>query len=522
MFSSLRDMEVYRHEAVSRINFESCHSLTALTETGIGPFGTVKLLEADDGALSLVKGCGEFLRRVQIVHPTAMLLARAALSQQRAHYDGVASLITFVDALLRQAEFRLARGVHPRVIAAGFEDARAAALSLLDTLALPLPQARAELRDVAASAAQTRARVDVASVVLDAVGCVRTEGQQLDSDRIDVLQIQCLEESVRLVRGLVLAQGFRHELMPKRMEKVAVLALNVSLEAESTAVATYMPVANSDQRERMTLAERKFVDDKLRSIIELRSAIDGDFLLVNGRGIDGPSLDILSRANIAALRRVPKKSMMRLVYDCGCRVVNCVDDIEPDVLGYAGKVVEKDYKGEKYVFIDEVKEPKAVTIVICGMTKAVSALTEDAVRSGIGALKNAYKDDKILPGAGATEIALNVKLNEMKRDVKPKSRIGFEIFAEALLAIPRALIRNAGLDPSEILSEMLNEGESDLAGVDLDTGEIIDPTIFGIYDNYGVIRNIIQAAPLVASQLLLVDEIIQSDKEKKEEKEDEE
>lgn len=47
-------------------------------------------------------------------------------------------------------------------------------------------------------------------------------------------------------------------------------------------------------------------------------------------------------------------------------------------------------------------------------------------------------------------------------------------------------------------------------GVDVSTGEPIDPTLVGIYDNYLVKKQIIQSAPIIASQLLLVDEVIRA------------
>lgn len=312
--------------------------------------------------------------------------------------------------------------------------------------------------------------------------------------------------------------------MPKKMTNVRILALNESLEMEDTAVNTFMTVADADQKERMTIAGRKFVDNKLRKIIELKSVVGGDFLLVNGKGIDGASLDILAHANISAVRRVSKKTLQRLVYACGCRVVNCVDDLMPNVLGFAEKVSEENHRGTKFTFIDEVKDPKAVSIVIAGMTEMNSCLIEAAVRDGLRGLKHALDDKKVLPGAGATEIAMHLKMmNEVRKEVEPKHRFGVEVFAEALLAIPRALISNTGLDATTLVPEMLSEAEGgELAGIDTEAGEIIDPTIFGIYDNYCVIRSIVQSAPLVASQLLLVDEIIQSSKEIKKKKKDEE
>jgi T-complex protein 1 subunit zeta len=300
--------------------------------------------------------------------------------------------------------------------------------------------------------------------------------------------------------------------MAKSMKDVRVLVMNVSLEAENTVVNTIIRVANADERERMTIAERKFVDQKLRTLIEFRSLFQGDFVLVNGRGIDGPSLDMLSHANISALRRVSAKAIQRLVYATGCRVVNCIDDLSEKVLGFAGKVTEEDHRGIKHVFIDEVREPKAVAIVIGGMTDIISALTESAVRDGLRALKHAIDDSKVLPGAGAIQIMIHQKImNEFCKTVKGKSRFGVEAFAEALLAIPRALIENTGLQSSLILPQLLSESQNgELAGIDLETGEVIDPTEFGIFDSYRVVRSILQGASIVASQLLLVDQIIET------------
>ncbi|KAH0790812.1 T-complex protein 1 subunit zeta 1 [Histomonas meleagridis] len=514
--------QFFRHETVRRINFDSCHILNSITKTNIGPFGSVKLLETDDGELHLVKDGGEFIRSIQIIHPTAIFIGRAALSQKKSHYDGVCSLICFIDSLLEQSEHKILDGIHPRIIVKGIEEARDHALKILDELSIPLPTSRSDLKDIITSATITKSPIQLSDVILDAVTCVHENDVPIDLDRIEVLKIKSTQSAVRLVKGLVIDQGFRHELMAKRMKNVTILLLNVSLELENTAVSTYIPVANSDQRERMTIAERKFVDEKLKQIIELRSLFDGDFLLVNGKGIDGPSLDILSHANISALRRVSRKTMNRLVYSCGCHMINCIDDINPNFLGYAGSVIEEDFKGTKYVFIDEVKDPKAVTIVVSGTTEYNLKMTETAIRSGICSMKNAYNDKKVLPGAGAIEVALNVKLNNLIKELTSKNRIGYQVFAEAVLAIPKALIDNAGLDSVNIINEMLSEMErGELSGVDLETGEVIDPTIFGIYDNYGVVRNIIQAAPIIASQLLLVDEIMQSDREKKDKKEKE-
>ena len=49
-----------------------------------------------------------------------------------------------------------------------------------------------------------------------------------------------------------------------------------------------------------------------------------------------------------------------------------------------------------------------------------------------------------------------------------------------------------------------------MLGFDVETGEPTDPTLSGIYDNLIVKKQIIQSSPIVASQLLLVDEVIRA------------
>ena len=506
--------EVFDREAARAINFGACHTFAGIVRTNIGPFGSLKMFDDGAGQTFLTKDGGELVKGLSIRHATALFLARAALAQEKALGDGVSSLVQLIDGILEQAAHKIEDGVHPRIIVRGLEDARDAAIKCLDELAITTSKSRADMRDYVASAALTKSPFPVADVVVDAIQCIREE-TRVDLDRIEIMRIRSTRESVRLVRGLVLDQGFRHELMPNRLEKVGILAMSESLELEDTAVNTFMKVANADDKERMTIAARKFVDNKLRKIIELRSAVGGDFLLVNARGIDGPSMDILARANIAAVRRVSKKTLQRMVYACGCRVVNCVDDLAPNVLGYAEKVTEEEHRNSKYIFIDEVREPKAVAIVVAGMTDITCGLIEGAVRDGMRALRHAVEDGKVLPGAGATEIAVHLKLmNDTLKTVEPKHRFGVQVFAEALLSVPRALVNNCGHDASTLIPEMLSEAEGgDLAGIDAETGEVIDPTVFGIYDNYCVVRGLIQSAPLVASQLLLVDEILTSTKE---------
>ena len=80
-----------------------------------------------------------------------------------------------------------------------------------------------------------------------------------------------------------------------------------------------------------------------------------------------------------------------------------------------------------------------------------------------------------------------------------------------MLIIPKILAENSGHDVQESLISVQEQQEAGLTvGFDVFSGEPIDPMVSGIYDNTIVKRQILHSAPIIASQLLLVDEVIRA------------
>jgi T-complex protein 1 subunit zeta len=93
----------------------------------------------------------------------------------------------------------------------------------------------------------------------------------------------------------------------------------------------------------------------------------------------------------------------------------------------------------------------------------------------------------------------------MRKGGKGKNKMGIQAFAEALLVIPKTLAANAGLDVQDVIGLLQDEqAEGRIVGVDLRTGEAMDPTVEGVWDNYRVIRNFLNTSQVIASNLLLV------------------
>jgi len=144
-------------------------------------------------------------------------------------------------------------------------------------------------------------------------------------------------------------------------------------------------------------------------IIELKRKLcdgtDKNFVIVNQKGIDPPSLELLARDGIVGIRRAKKRNGERIPLACGGRQLNSVDDMTEEDLGFAKKVYEQVLGDDKYTFIEGVENPFSCTILIKGPNDYSIAQTKDAIRDGLRAIKNTIEDKCVIPGAGAFEIA---------------------------------------------------------------------------------------------------------------------
>ena len=201
--------------------------------------------------------------------------------------------------------------------------------------------------------------------------------------------------------------------MPKRLTNCHVLTCNVSLEYEKSEVASGFYYSDAAQREKLIESERKFTDDKVRQVIEFKRKVCSDgksFVLINQKGIDPLSLDMLAKEGIFAARRAKRRNMERIALACGGIAVNCFDDLEEDCLGHAGLVYEVNLGEENYTFIDEVKNPKSCTLLLKGPNKHTIEQIKDAVRDGLRAVAGVLEDGKVVPGGGAFEVAAHTEL----------------------------------------------------------------------------------------------------------------
>ncbi|GMH60662.1 hypothetical protein TL16_g03098, partial [Triparma laevis f. inornata] len=528
--------EIVSKAAARAVNVAAAQGLQGVLKTNLGPRGTLKMLVGGAGQIKLTKDGNVLLHEMQIQHPTACMVARTATAQDDITGDGTTSTVLLCGELLKQAERYASEGLHPRVITDGFDRARDAAVDFLETFKIPKqnPETDRELLTaVANTSLRTKLEPDLADTmteaIVDAVQCVAEPGVPVDLHMVEIMHMQQQQGcDSRFVNGIVLDHGGRHPDMPKVMENCYIMTCNVTFEYEKTEVQSGFFYSSAEEREKLVESERKWLDERCKAVVDFKRSVckNGEtFIMINQKGIDPLSLDIFAKEGILALRRAKRRNMERLTLACGGVPMNSIEDMTVDMLGYAGKVSEITLGDDKFTFVEDCKIPKSCSIIIKGPNKHTIDQIKDAIRDGLRAVKNTIEDAAVVPGAGAFEIACALHLNTvLKKSVEGRAKLGVEAFAEALLIVPKTLAENSGLDVQDSIIKLQEEREKTnlpiVAGIDCNSGDPMLPVEAGIFDNFRVKRQSIYLATVLATQLLLVDEVMKAGKQMGKKKED--
>ncbi|XP_077606020.1 T-complex protein 1 subunit zeta-2 isoform X4 [Crocuta crocuta] len=453
--------EVARAQEALAVNICAARGLQDVLRTNLGPKGTMKMLVSGAGDIKLTKDGNVLLHEMQIQHPTASLIAKVATAQDDITGDGTTSNILIIGELLKQADIYISEGLHPRIVADGFEAAKIKALEVLEEVKINKEMKREILLDVAKTSLQTKVHAELADVlteaVVDSVLAIKRPGYPIDLFMVEIVEMKHKSETdTKLIKGLVLDHGARHPDMKKRVEDAFILTCNVSLEYEKTEVSSGFFYKTAEEKEKLVKAERKFIEDRVQKIIDLKDKVCAQsskgFVVINQKG------------------------------------------------------------EEKFTFIEACVNPRSVTLLVKGPNKHTLTQIKDALRDGLRAIKNAIEDGCVVPGGGAVEVAIAEALVNYKHTIKGRARLGVQAFADALLIIPKVLAQNSGYDLQETLVKVQAEHSESKqpVGIDLNTGEPMLAADEGIWDNYCVKKQLLHSCTLIATNILLVDEIMRA------------
>ncbi|RLG84038.1 MAG: thermosome subunit, partial [Thermoprotei archaeon] len=250
------------------------------------------------------------------------------------------------------------------------------------------------------------------------------------------------------------------------------------------------------------------------------------------KGIDDVAQHYLAKKGILAVRRVKRSDMEKLEKATGGRIVTSVRDLTEKDLGYAELVEERRVGNDKMVFIEGCKNPKAVTILLRGANDMLLDEVERSINDALHAARNILREPKVVPGGGAVEIELAIRLRKWAETIGGKEQLAVLAFADALEDIPAVLAQTAGMDTLEAIMELrkLHADGKVSAGIDVLNGKIRDDMLsINVMEPAIVKKQVLKSATEAATTILKIDDVIaaapkkeeKKEKEKKEEEEEE-
>jgi len=181
------------------------------------------------------------------------------------------------------------------------------------------------------------------------------------------------------------------------------------------------------------------------------------------------------------------------------------------------------------VFVERCKNPKAATILLRGANDMLLDEVERSINDALHTVRNILREPKIVPGGGAVEIELSLRIKQFAKTVSGKEQRAIIAFAEALEEIPSILAQTAGMDTLQTVMDLIklhSEGKI-AAGVDVLNGKIHENMYeLNVVEPALVKKQVIKSATEAATTILKIDDVIaaapKKEEEKKKEKKEEE
>jgi thermosome len=497
-----------------RMNIMAARVISEAVRSTLGPRGMDKMLVDSLGDVVITNDGVTILKEIDVEHPAAKMVIEIAKAQDNEVGDGTTTAVVLTGELLKRAEELLDQDIHPTVIANGYRMASSKALEILNEIAIPISKDDDDLLRRIAATAMTGKGAEVALDKLAdiAVRAVKMIAEEVNGEikvNTDYIKIEKRQggsiEETELIDGIVLDKEVVHPGMPKRIKDAKILLLDSALEVKETEVDAKIRITDPEMLQKFVEQEEKMLKDMVDKIAGV-----GANVVFCQKGIDDLAQYYMAKAGILAVRRVKKSDMEKLSKATGAKILTDLREVSSEDLGEAMLVEERKVGDEKMVFVTGCKNPKAVTILVRGGTEHVVEEFARGIEDAVRVVACALEDGKVVAGAGAPEIEASLRLREWAPSLGGREQLAVEAFATALEIIPKTLAENAGIDPIDVLVELKSAHEKGqkYAGVNVDTGKVIDMKEAGVIEPLRIKTHAIESATEAAVMVLRVDDVI--------------
>jgi len=524
-------------------NISAAEAVAGIVRSTLGPRSMLKMLLDPMGGVVLTNDSNSILREVDVSHPAAKQMIELSRAQDEEVGDGTTSVIVLTGEMLKAAIPCLERHLHPTVIARGYAFALEAALEACDRVAKPLsledkPAMLQLVQSCVGTKFSSRWGDLVISMALEAtLRVVREPGAVAEQaggeeaappprkQEIDIKRYAKVEKIAggepsesRVLRGVMFNKDVTHPRMRRRIERPRVLLLDCPLEYKKGDSTTNVAIEKEEDWNKLLRMEEEYIENVCAQIVASRPDV-----VITEKGVSDLAQHYLMKANVTAFRRLRKTDNNRVARAVGATIVSRTDEIQESDIGTGCGLFEVRKLGDEYfAFFEDCDAPKACSVVLRGGSKDVLNEVERNLQDAMQVVRNVVIDPRLLPGGGATEMAVAAALEAYAADKAAAigvHQLPVRAVASAMEVIPRTLAKNCGAKVVRVITQLRAKHLADddhAVGIDGTTGALLDmnqPN--GIWEPYAVKVQTIKTAIEAASLILRIDDIVSGIKKPK-------
>jgi thermosome len=497
-------------------NIAAAKVVADTVKTTLGPKGMDKMLVDSLGDITITNDGVTILEEMQIEHPAAKMMVEVAKAQNEAVGDGTTTAVVLAGELLKKAGDLLDQDIHPIMVTKGFKLAKIKALDVLEKFGTDVSLKDEKALENVANTAMTGKSAERASEYLSRI-CVRAikkiadvDGKKANADTENIKMEKKHGGSVSdtsLIEGIIIDKEVVHSSMPKSVKNAKIALLDAALEVKELEGDAKISIDSPEKMQAFLNQEDKMLKKMVDNVVN-----SGANVLLCQKGIDDVAQHLLAKRGILAARRVKKSDMEKLAMATGAVIVSNIDELNVKDLGYAGNVGERKVGTDKMVFVEECKQPKAVTILIRGGTEHVVDEVERALEDATRDVAATLELGKLVPGGGASEIEVSKAVRKYADSFSGREQLAIQAFADATEVIPWVLAENAGLDPIDKLAMLRSEHDKGKksSGLNVFSGKVVDIMNEGVVEPLKIKLQAVKSATEAAEMILRIDDIIAS------------
>ncbi len=493
-------------------NIAAAKAVADAVRSTLGPKGMDKMLVDTIGDVIVTNDGVTILKEIDVQHPAAKMVVEVAKTQDSECGDGTTTAVVLAGELLKQSESLIDANVHPTVITNGFKMAAAKAVEILNDIAID--SNNDDLLKKVSETAMTGKSVGgegehLSDIVVKACRAVEENGK-VDTDNIKIeKKMGGVISDTYMIEGLVIDKQRVHPRMPKVIKDAKIALLTAAMENKKTEVDAHISITDPTTMQSFLDQE----DAHLKSMVEKVKEAGANVVFCQ-KGVDDLVQHYMAKSGIYCCRRLKQSDMEAIAKATGATLVGNFTELKASDLGTAASVEEKEVGTDSMTFITGCKNPKAVSIIIRAGTEHVADEVERAMTDAIRVVGVAIEDGKVVAGAGAPEIEVELRLAQYASSVGGREQLAIDAFAKAMEIIPWTIAENAGIDSIDAIIKLksAHEKEKDgkYFGLCLTCGEAVNMLDKNVVEPLRVKVQAVNSAAEVANMILRIDDVIAS------------